>query len=780
MTKTDSVIRISVRELIDFVLRSGDICSGYMGSSRMVQGIKGHQVLQRSLEGYQFEIPVSHRVERDGLTLEVTGRIDRLIEGEDGYTVDEIKTTKGPLDLLGEDPNSLHWAQAKCYAYFFGVEKGLSHIHVQLTYYRLDSGETKALRKKFHMEELESFFYGLVNAYLDWVVMIRNWTATRNDSISRLDFPYPAYRRGQREFAVTVFRTVREGGRLFAQAPTGIGKTMAALFPAVKAMGEGLVSKIFYLTAKTVTRTVAEKAFELLREKGLRLKVLTLMAKDKICLCPEGSCDPEGCEYAGGHYDRVGNAIAEIFHLDFFSPAAVMEAARRHRVCPFEFSLDLALWADCVICDYNYAFDPRVFLRRFFTDQSGDYCFLIDEAHNLVDRAREMFSAELYKRPFLELKRETKMDNPRLSRALDKLNAYFIQLRKRCEETGGVFVDREPPKALELLLEDFAELADEWLSQNRPAPYKERLLELYFNVLAFQKTMELYDERYVSYCERTGDDIHLKLFCLDPSYLLGEAFKRARSVVLFSATLSPMDYFIKTLGGDEESYRLKLLSPFPRENLCVLVADRISTRYRMREFTFAEVADAIARLVSAKKGNYLVYFPSYSYMNEVFERYCLACPSVKVIRQRPGMEEKEREAFLEEFSEDAEESMVAFAVMGGLFGEGIDLAGECLSGACIVGVGLPQVCLERNILRDYYEEKLGMGFEYAYIYPGINKVMQAVGRVIRTERDRGAVLLIDERFSLAPYRNLLPEEWQIRRVRDGESITKCLKEFWEE
>ncbi|MBL4936751.1 ATP-dependent DNA helicase [Clostridium sp. YIM B02515] len=771
-------VKVSVRNLVEFVLMHGDIVSGFTGSSRNTDAIKAHQIIQKAYgEGFSKEVPLSFSVEAEDIILEIGGRIDGLYVGEDKVIIDEIKTTTLDLEFVEEDYNLLHWAQAKCYAYIYSMQNNLDHISVQLTYYNLDNKETKKFLKELKLEELRSFFSRLVQDYLHWAQVMVSWNEKRNEAIAKLSFPFEVYRKGQRELAVAVYKTIKEGNKLFAQAPTGIGKTMATLFPTIKALGEGHTSKIFYLTAKTITRTIAEKAINNLKDNGLKLKTLTLTAKEKICFKEKAECNPEKCEYAKGHFDRVKAALEDIFKEDSFTRELIEEYSREYTLCPFEFSLELSNWADCVICDYNYAFDPSASLKRFFMESGGDYAFLIDEAHNLVDRAREMFSSQLNKKQFLELKKATKLAAPKLSKILNKINTAFIELRKECEENEeSRIIQKEAPKELYGVLSEFLASAEKELLEHKNAVYNEELLELYFNVYGFLKTAEYYDERYITYAQNIGNDVIIKLFCLDPSKLLSEGMKKGKAAVLFSATLSPIDYFRDILGGDEKSYRIRLASPFPRENLCLIVQDKISTKYKRREFTYDKIAEAVNTLARSKKGNYLIFFPSYQYMNEVYKRFIDLNTEVTVLVQTAGMSEEEREKFLDSFSVELNNTLVAFAVMGGIFGEGIDLTGDRLSGAIVVGVGLPQVCLERDIIRDYFSETKEMGFEYAYIYPGMNKVMQAVGRVIRTEEDRGVVMLIDERFSDNTYRRLFPPEWQV--IKAANNIGETLQDFW--
>lgn len=775
-------IRISIRNLVEYTLRSGDIDNRFVGSSRALEGTKLHQKIQKSgIEGYNAEVSLIHSIEYSGFSLTLEGRIDGVILEGSGVVIDEIKTTAKPLECFEEADNPLHWAQAKCYAYIYALQNGLNDIFVQLTYYQIDSDEIKRIRRSFTFSVLEEFFYELIDKYLVWAAITRDWEVLRNNSIKNLKFPFEKYRAGQRQLAVAVYKTIDEGKKLFSQAPTGIGKTISTIFPSVKAIGEEKAAKIFYLTAKTITRQVAEEAFEKMREHGLTFKTVILTAKDKICFKETSICNPEMCEYAKGHYDRVDKALMEIIKTECsFTRETIERYAQKHHVCPFELSLDLAIWSDCVICDYNYVFDPRVYLKRFFQFNTGDYVFLVDEAHNLVDRAREMFSAELFKGPFLQLRKVFKSKKPRLSKALSKVNAQLLKMKKECGEQGYL-VQKAEPKEVYGVLREFIREAEAWLGGNEKTEGYEELLNLYFDAMAFIKIAEFYDERYVTYIEKDQSEVKLKLFCLDPSYLLAEAVKRGKSAVFFSATLTPMNYYADILGGSENDYNMQLSSPFEGQNLCLLISDTISTKYRDRDNTYTEIAEYIYAVANRKTGNYLAFFPSYKYMNEVVHAFREIYPGIKTLVQSNIMTEQEREDFLDNFKSDARALLVGFTVLGGIFSEGIDLKGDRLLGAIVVGVGLPQLCLERNIIMDYFKIKNGLGYEYAYVYPGMNKVLQASGRVIRSEEDRGVVLLIDKRYSDTLYKRLFPVHWNhYKRVKNLKSLDCNLDSFWQE
>ncbi len=785
----DRHLKTSVRHLVEFVLREGDLHpGGFQGRDRAVAGTRGHQRVQKSRpDDYQAEVSINHLVEKEGLQLEIFGRIDGIFVGERPVIIEEIKTTTHPLDFIDENHNPLHWAQARCYAYIYALQHQLTEIRIQLTYYQLDTRGTKTFHQNFSFDQLATFFADLITPYLNWMTTVMDWHEQRNQSIHHLDFPYATYRSGQRDMAVAVYKAIRDNDKLFAQAPTGIGKTVAALFPAIKAVGTELVSKIFYLTAKTPGRLVAEKTLDDMRQAGLHFKSVTLTAKDKICFCVAAGHDPDQCEFTQNYYGKVKAALVDIYQYESFTRTVIEESARRYEVCPFEFSLDLAVWADCIICDYNYAFDPRVYLRRFFDNSSEPYVFLIDEAHNLPDRARSMYSAELDKKTVLDLRRTLKPHLPDLAKPLTKINQVLLEKHRLCEASDQqrlgnhkALVERKQPESLLKALRKFSQAAESWLVLNQPAAFRDELLAFYFQCSAYLRTADNFDTFYVSYFEQSGKtDLRAKLFCLDPGPLLAEALARSQSAIFYSATLLPMDYFEKILTGSATHPKLILSSPFPPNNAGLLIHNRISTKYVNRAGSYEAITASIEAVCAAQSGNYLIFFPSYAYMAAVVELIKERFPERQLLVQNRGMTEAERETFLAQFSASNGETLIGFAVMGGIFGEGIDLVGERLIGAVIVGVGLPQLGLERDLIREYFAGQNNRGFEYAYQYPGLNRVMQAAGRVIRTEQDRGVIVLIDERFSQYRYRSLYSPEWRRSQVvRNSDEIKERLAHFW--
>ncbi len=783
-------VKLSVRELVEFVLREGDIDNTQGGGNlveRALEGARLHRRLQKEAgEEYEAEVFLSHEEVLEDILYHVEGRADGIFETPQGDVIDEIKTVEFPLDRLTEEYQPLHWAQAKCYGYIWALKNELSGVFIRLTYCQTETGETRRFIREFKLSELRDFFLGLLRGYRKWAEFSRDWKARCQGSAKALLFPFGAYRPGQRQMAAAVYRSIRDGKRLFCQAPTGIGKTMSALFPAVKAIGEGCCEKIFYLTARTTTRQAAWDAAGLLSEKGLSMKTILLTAKDTICPMEERSCNPMDCPRAAGHYDRVNEAIYALLQdHDRIGRARLEEYGERYRVCPFELGLDVSLWCDLVICDYNYLFDPQASLKRFFgeKERKGEHVFLIDEAHNLPDRARDMYSTTLRKSDVLELRRKAG-DDRRLKNLLSRLNAAFLDLKRiqgEEEEAGGYSVYEKLPERFCKATEKFAAGCQEWLDARKESPLRKEVLELYFDVLFFNKLTELYDSHFTTTVSTGKTESAIRILCLDPSALVDTSLGKGRAAALFSATLSPISYFQKVLGCEEAAF-CSLPSPYPRENRRLFIAGRVSTKYADRERTLEQVIRLLTTFVSARKGNYLLYFPSYRYMEEAVEQFRECIPQVELLVQSPSMTDAEKEEFLTRFVEEPAGTVVGFCVLGGIYAEGIDLKGERLIGTAVVGVGLPQVNREQELLRSYYEKTMGGGFAFAYQYPGMNKVLQAAGRVIRSETDRGAVLFIDSRFSQYAYRRLLPPHWEDCRqsVSAPGELEEALLRFWRE
>lgn len=786
MKEEERVIRISVRNLVEFILREGDIdnrISGSMEKDAMLQGGRMHRKIQRRMgPEYHAEYSLKMRIPCEGYQIQLEGRADGVIirekDGKPDVIIDEIKGIFRDLHFL-EAPVNVHLAQAKCYAYIYGEQNELDEIGVQMTYCHLDTEEVKRFRQHYSLEELKTWFDGLIEKYRKWAEFQIRWEKERDESIGKIEFPFP-YRKGQYDLAASVYRTILRKKKLFIQAPTGVGKTMSVIFPAVKAVREGLGQKIFYLTAKTITRTVAEQAFRTLKEQGLKFKVVTLTAKEKICLCEETDCNPDACPYAKGHFDRVNDAVFDMITGGRdISRETLEEQARKYRVCPFELSLDVSVWTDAVICDYNYVFDPNAHLKRFFSE-SGDngYLFLIDEAHNLVERGREMYSAVLYKEDILEVRRAVKQMDSRLAKRLEETNRLMLELKRECEDYRVL----ESVSHLALKLMNLLTEMERFLEEYREGEKRELVLDLYFQVRDFLNIHDILDENYVIYSELERDGrFKVKLFCVNPAANLQNYQEQGNSTIFFSATLLPIRYYKKLLSVETDDYAVYAESPFPEENRLLIIGRDVSTRYTQRgQIMYRRIAEYIAAVAEARRGNYMAFFPSYRFMEDVYEEFIRRAPGITAVVQSQFMDEKEREQFLQRFEASDSAGLVGFCVMGGIFSEGIDLAADRLIGAVVVGTGLPQVCNDREIVKQYFDSRGMDGFDYSYRYPGMNKVLQSAGRVIRTENDRGIIVLLDGRFCQKQYQELFPREWKVSRICSVGDIKEEAERFWEE
>ena len=776
------IVRISVRNLVEFILRNGDLVSGSGTSDKeaMLKGSRLHRKIQKQMGShYQPEVSLKKDTEYDDLILRVEGRADGIFLQDEQFCIDEIKGVYKKLELM-EEPVLVHRAQALCYAWIYLDAHDLEKIDIQMTYAHLDTEVIKRFRETLTRAELKQWYEELTDSYHKWLAYQIEWREKRNESMKKLEFPFE-YRKGQRKMVSGIYHAISKKEQIFIQAPTGVGKTMSAVFPAVRAIGQGMAETVFYLTARTITRTVAQDAFEILRDRGLLFKVITITAKEKLCFCDKPECDPEKCPYAKGHYDRINDAVYELWTTEqSFDRETLLCHAQKWQVCPFELSLDLAVWMDGVICDYNYVFDPNVYLKRFFGENvSGNYLFLIDEAHNLVDRGREMYSASISLDDVIETRKFVKPYSQKLWKKLGKVKKQMEELKQNC----GEWKVQENAGVLPISLLSVQGEMDQLLEEPPAQEVVDGILDFYFAVRNFLNISELVDDNYVVYAAFDDNGrFYLKLFCVNPAENLQKYLDKGNSTVFFSATLLPLQYYRKMLSTRSENFGMYVESPFEQKKRCLMICRDVSSKYTRRGYEeYRKIAEYIARMSWQKKGNYMVFFPSYRLMEDVYQVYQdeFSVSWVRCISQHASMTELEREEFLEEFTEETEETLVGFCVMGGIFSEGIDLIGDRLIGAAVVGTGLPQVNCEREILKGYYDEKGEQGFDYAYRYPGMNKVLQAAGRVIRTKEDTGAILLMDERFLNRDYRNLFPREWNDACTCTLGNVEKHLQAFWD-
>lgn len=799
-------IKISVRNLVEFILRSGDLISSESGLAdpdAMLEGTRIHKKLQKRMgSGYRSEVAltITTPVSREGIDLEITveGRADGIFSEKDGVIIDEIKGVYHSLSRMRE-PVAVHRAQAMCYGYMYVSRENLKDIGIRMTYCHIPTEEIRYFSERISRETLHQWFMDLMQEYAKWIIWEIKWQEKRNESIRQINFPFH-YREGQYTLVKGVYQSILREKRLYIQAPTGVGKTLSTVFPAVKSMGEGITEKIFYLTAKTITRTVARESFCNLAKQKMSFKHITLTAKEKICILEKPHCNPSSCPRALGHFDRINEAVFDVItHEDCISREVILSYAQKHQVCPFEMSLDVSTWCDAIIGDYNYVFDPTASLKRFFSQETKqEYVYLIDEAHNLVDRAREMYSAMLVKEEFLFLKKLLSPHSSKLSRCLEGCNKFLLSLKRECEEFRLYEpVEIEPfiikllrlSSLLEEILHDNPrESSSKNAEENAAVPLaeedKERILNFYFQLRNFLTTYEILDDKYTIYADYDDDEcFRLHLQCMDPSSRLDYYLKKGRCAIFFSATLLPVRYYQEQLAGREDDYAIYAPSPFPSSHRCIMVGRDVSSKYSQRgPAGYQLISDYIMAFCRQKTGNYLVFFPSYRMMNDVNDYLANAVLENKncnIYTQKNNMSEEEREEFLSHFQPTPSETTVGLCVMGGIFGEGIDLTGDRLIGTVIVGTGLPMVCSQKELFRKYFDHKKGAGFDYAYRYPGMNKVLQAAGRVIRTMNDHGAVLLLDQRFLQQSYQKLFPREWFPYEVVDLNTMPEHLRRFWD-
>ena len=774
-------IRISVRNLVEFIFRSGDI-DNRIGKGAQKEAMQEGSRMHRKIQGrmgmeYRAEVHLKLEVPQEQYVLALEGRADGIITNADGVTVDEIKCMYTDVTRF-EEPIFVHKAQALCYAYIYALQNGLDQISVQLTYCDLDTEEICRFEEAFSFFWLERWFQDMMEAYRKWTDFQFAWRKIRQTSIQTLEFPFP-YREGQYKLVGDVYRTIHRKKILFIQAPTGTGKTISTLFPAIRAVGENLGDKIFYLTAKTITRTVAKDTCDLLKAKGYRGKVIVLTAKEKMCPCEEMDCNPSNCLRAKGHYDRVNDAVYDLITTEEdFTRERMQAQAEKYQVCPFEMSLDASLYADIIICDYNYVFDPNVYLKRFFSEEEkGDYIFLVDEAHNLVERGREMYSAVLVKEEILTVKKLVRGKDRKLEAALEKCNRQMLEWKRACE----TYTIYESIGAFAFSLMRLMSLLDIFLQSRGEMPERKEVTEFYLNLRHFMNMFERVDENYVLYSDFDETDrFCLHLYCVNPSVNLQECLERGKSTIFFSATLLPVNYYKNLLSSKKDNYAVYADSAFREEQRLLFIGRDVSSLYTRRTLgEFHRIALYIQQVLRAKKGNYLIFFPSYRFMEDVYEQFLAVNEQeADCMMQSGNMNEADREEFIQEFSNPRGKSLAAFCVLGGIFSEGIDLKEDLLIGVLIVGTGLPQICNQREILKEYYQEENGQGFDYAYQYPGMNKVLQAAGRVIRTASDRGIIGLLDDRFLRSDYRLLFPREWSQYEVYTLDSLPGALEAFW--
>lgn len=707
---------------------------------------------------------------------------------EDKNTLKKVIVPSENFKEVDEDMIISPLNELKLLSYLYFENKDIENINIRLYFYNIDTLETSEKTFEFNKAEITLFFEETISKYLKWYDLTNKWKEKRNKSIKALPFPFESYREGQQKLAKYSYITIAESKKMFAQAPTGIGKTISTIFGGCKAIGEEKIDKIFYLTAKTVGRRVAEESFDKMRDKGLKFRNITLTAKDKICFKEKTNCNPVNCVYAKNYYGKVNNVIFEMLsNEEVFTRQIIEDYAKKYKVCPYELSLDLSIWTDAIICDYNYVFDPKVYLKRFFEEGTCNETLSVicDEAHNLESRARDMYSAEIYKKTVIEalqfVKEKIESSKEKLEsieyikRILNDIKSYIEDKQALC--INNSYVTKEHPTSLCSLLSDLTDELYNLFKRNGSTSDYDKLSEIHSQCGNFLEIAELFDDNYVFYVD-DKTDTKMKLFCVNPAKNLKDAHKRVKSSIMFSATLTPLNYFKDVLGGDKDDYGVILESPFDTKNRELIIADNVSTKYKDRENTYDTIVEYIQNATSKKTGNYMIFLPSFDYMENIKERFNKKYPYVRMIAQENNMSEMDREVFLSKFNPNPSKTTVFFCVFG-LFSEGIDLPHDELIGAIVVGVGLPMVCLERNLIKEFFDNLGHFGFDYAYTFPGMSKVMQSAGRVIRTSEDKGIIVLLDDRFGTSRYNKLFPKDWfPHHKAKTPEQVGNFVEAFW--
>lgn len=791
----DSLIKLSVRELIEFSARKGNLSNDSVHGPSAREGVIGHQQIQQSRDkNWSSEVALKAQIELCEHEVELQGRVDLVNDSVSPVIIEELKTTYHPPDQIPQERQDIHWAQCKIYGYLYYLVKLKSkpsltdEITCSVSWFDLINQKVYTENQCFTFTELKQYTEELIQTFLDWYEMFIQCQQKVVESASQLNFPFENYRQGQHHFAQNVYFAIREKKQLLVEAPTGTGKTMSTLFPSVKAIGQSIIQQIVYLTAKGSAQKTVLDTLKILTNKGLKLNYLVIQAKDKTCPCRSKtinvvqSClDHEGkCKRTIGFFDRLAGARVECLQEQFLTPAAIQKIADKHQLCPFELSLQMVRWSSLVICDFNYLLDPFVRLTAFDQNQN-QRVILIDEIHNLVDRSREMYSSQLscsdarsvltQVKSSLLLSKQIKT----LIRQLNRLTQQFNQLEKipnNLITTVNKILEIAASSDFEVGISNdfFSEVSisfNEWLKQ------------LYH----FCFIQELYSDSHVLLAVNQSDNkkrpsINLKIRCLDASSFLTKKFKSTRALVGFSATLSPLDYFHTLLGLNQESARLILASAFPPKNQLTIRCDYIDTRWQYRHSSLNDLAKLIISVYQSKPGKYLVFFPSYAYLEMCLELFQQDHPQQLIVTQQRSSDEQQRALFLNNFLENTGPTL-GFAILGGVFGEGVDYAGDALNGAIIIGTGMPQPNEEQKLLEQYLESQSLNAYQYAYQYPGFMRVKQTAGRVIRSEKDQGVVVLVDPRFRRPDYQELMPTHWQITPCSGPTKLEQRLSEFWQ-
>ncbi|NWL19647.1 ATP-dependent DNA helicase [Pseudomonas umsongensis] len=763
---------IAVRALCEFTAKVGDLDLRFTPSPTALEGIVGHRtVASRRSDDYQSEVALEGAYQ--GLT--VKGRADGYDPSQN--CLEEVKTYRGDLSKQPANHRQLHWAQAKVYGWLMCRKLNLAQINLALVYFDIVSERETCLLEAFSAAELGQFFEHHCGLFLHWAEQETAHRQRRDLAARQLAFPHAEFRPGQRHLAESVFKAVSTGRCLMAQAPTGIGKTIGTLFPLLKALAPQQLDKLYFLTAKTPGRKLALDAAQVILDcsDAPPLRILEMIARDKACEHPDKACHGESCPLAQGFYDRLPAARQAASELGLLNQSALRQVALEHEVCPYYLSQEMARWADVVVADYNYYFDFSALLFGLTQANNWKVAVLVDEAHNLVERGRQMYSASLDQSTLDGVR---KIAPEVLKKSLQRVNREWNALHNQQSAAYQAY-DKPPEKLLQALSSCSASIGD--YLNDHPQGLDSALQSFYFEVLQFCRVAELFDQQYLFDISKRDLDRkrNLSQLCLRnvvPAGFIGPRLSAARSTALFSATLSPRHYYADLLGTPANTVCIDVESPFHADQLHVQIINQISTRFVHRQASLAPIVELIARQFMRRPGNYLAFFSSFDYLQQVAQLLAERYPGINLWSQSRGMAEAQRQAFLDRFT--AEGQGVGFAVLGGAFGEGIDLPGARLIGAFIATLGLAQLNPVNEQLKQRMAAMFGAGYDYTYLYPGVQKVVQAAGRVIRTQQDQGVVMLIDDRFGDNKVRQLLPRWWSIASAAvqmDGLSHTAELQ-----
>ena len=766
--------KIAVRELAYFICQSGSLTKEFFSNSDILRGQKAHDYLQNK---YNLESKKEFYIKQDinylSNNYQLHGFIDGLLYIDGEIIIEEIKSTTKELDEIDIDYHKEHLAQLKIYGYLYALQNNLDIIHLRLTYISVIDYETKSFDSYEKIEDLEEFSLNVLEEYIKFINLLDDAKINKTKSIEDIKFPFSKMRQGQKELMKACYNAAINNEILYAIAPTGIGKTMATMFSTLKALKPN--EKLFYLTAKGSGKNAPINAINLLAKNGLKIKSIDITAKQKICNMKLKSCNPDSCPYAKGYFDRLRVAtIDAIKNYDIYDRKTIIDISSKHQICAFEFSIYLSYYCDIVIADYNYIFDPYARLTAY-DDEKYNLRVLVDEAHNLISRSKEMFSATIEEEDIKSLRKALTGFKPSIRSDCNLALELFNNYRSEIIE-GAIYCDSKQNLELEVIFKRIINKIDEILENNEKIKDKDEILDYYFKILGFCNIGELFSESHKHLAKIENDNVIIEYFCLDASsFLLEQIKENIESIIFFSATLYPIEYHANLLTKGEGKF-LELKSPFDSTNLDLIINNTVSTKYKDRNSSIDSIVEAIEILTKTKKGNHIVFFPSYQYLQMVLD--CLDDIDSEIIIQKNNLTDDEKDEIIKKF-EDHSKNKLGLFVMGGAFSEGIDLAGDNLSGVIIVGVGLPMICDENNILKDYFDKLYAEGFDYAYTYPGFTKVIQAVGRLIRTDKDRGVAILIDTRFTYNKYLALMPPHWNNKKIiNNSYQLKKELEEFY--